>query len=134
MDQANAPLDAAQAADAAFARAKEKPFPTSEVFTAPELRWAVIGCGVIANQMAESLALAGRTIHGVANRTRAKAEAFAERYGIERVYDSCEELYRDPEVDAIYITTPHNTHIHYLRDALAAGKHVLCEKIGRAHV
>ena len=128
MDQANAPLDAAQAADAAFARAKEKPFPTSEVFTAPELRWAVIGCGVIANQMAESLALAGRTIHGVANRTRAKAEAFAERYGIERVYDSCEELYRDPEVDAIYITTPHNTHIHYLRDALAAGKHVLCEK------
>ena len=128
MAEAHAPLDAAQAADAAFARAKEKPFPTAEVFTAPELKWAVIGCGVIANQMAESLALAGRTIHGVANRTRAKAEAFAERYGVERVYDSCEELYQDPEVDAIYITTPHNTHIHYLRDALAAGKHVLCEK------
>ena len=34
----------------------------------------------------------------------------------------------DPEVDIIYISTPHNTHIKYLRQALAAGKHVLCEK------
>lgn len=124
---ATAPLDAAQAAAAAYAAAKDRPFP-DDVFRAPQLSWAVIGCGVIANQMAESLALAGRRIHGVANRTHEKAVAFAERHGVVRVYDTVEDLYADPEIDAVYITTPHNTHIRYLRGALAAGKHVLCEK------
>ena len=123
----NAPIDAAAAAAAAFEAIEDQPFP-DDVFTAPELRWAVIGCGVIANQMAQSLALAGRTLAGVANRTREKAVAFAEKYHVARVYDSFEELYADPAIDAIYITTPHNTHINYLRAALAAGKHVLCEK------
>lgn len=126
-DSKQAPLDAAAAAKAAFAAVEGKAFP-SDIFTAPELRWAVIGCGVIANQMAQSLALAGRKLSGVANRTHAKAVAFAERYGVEKVYDSVEELYADPDIDAIYVTTPHNTHITYLRAALAAGKHVLCEK------
>lgn len=123
----HAPLDAAAAAEAAFARAQSQPFP-DDVFTAPELNWAVIGCGVIANQMAESLALAGRRLAGVANRTASKAHAFAERHGVPRAYETVEELYADPDIDAVYITTPHNTHITYLRDALAAGKHVLCEK------
>ncbi len=120
-------LDAAAAADAAFSAVAGEEFP-SDLFSAPELRWAVIGCGVIANQMAQSLALAGRSLVGVANRTVSKAEAFAERYGVAKVYATAEELYADPEVDAVYITTPHNTHIAYLRGALAAGKHVLCEK------
>ena len=62
------------------------------------------------------------------NRTQAKAEAFATRYGVERVYGSLEELCADDGVDAVYVTTPHNTHIRYLRAVLAAGKHVLCEK------
>ena len=125
--QAAAPLDAAQAAKAAFAAVADQPFP-DDIFTAPELRWAVIGCGVIANQMAQSMELAGRKLAGVANRTVAKAQAFAERYGVEKVYASVEDLYADPSIDAVYITTPHNTHINYLRGALAAGKHVLCEK------
>lgn len=126
-DVKNAPLDAAAAASAAFSAVEGQPFP-DDIFTAPHLRWAVVGCGVIANQMATSLALAGRHLHGVANRTREKAVAFAEKYGVERVYDTVEELYADPEVDAVYITTPHNTHIRYLRGALSACKHVLCEK------
>ena len=121
------PRDAAVAAREAFAAVEGKHFP-SDVFTAPQLRWAVIGCGVIANQMAESLALAGRGLVGVANRTRPKAEAFAERWGVPKVYDTVEDLYADADVDAVYVTTPHNTHIHYLRGALGAGKHVLCEK------
>ena len=78
--------------------------------------------------MAESLALAGRRLSGVANRTHEKAVAFAERHGVAKVYDTVEDLYADPEIDAVYVTTPHNTHIRYLRAALAAGKHVLCEK------
>lgn len=78
--------------------------------------------------MARSLELAGRRLSGVCNRTHDKAVAFARRYDVERVYGSPDELYADPSIDAIYITTPHNTHIHYLVPALTAGKHVLCEK------
>ena len=56
-----------------------------------------------------------------------KAVAFAEKYGIEKVYNSIDELFEDENVDIIYISTPHNTHISYLRKALKAKKHVLCE-------
>ena len=98
------------------------------LFTAPQLRWGVIGCGVIANQMAEALAAEGRHIDGVANRTHEKAVAFANKHGVARVYDTIDDLIATPDIDVLYLTTPHNTHITYLRKALAAGKHVLCEK------
>lgn len=98
------------------------------LFTAPQLRWGVIGCGVIANQMAEALAVEGRHIDGVANRTYEKAVAFADKHGVAWVYDTIDELIAAPDIDVLYLTTPHNTHITYLRKALAAGKHVLCEK------
>ena len=127
MSAPTGPRDAAVAAAEAFAAVAGKPFP-ADFFEAPQLRWAVIGCGVIARQMAQSLALAGRALVAVQNRTRAKAEAFAQEFGVAHVFDTPEELYASPEVDVIYITTPHNTHITYLRGALAAGKHVLCEK------
>ena len=52
----------------------------------------------------------------------------AEKYGIDKVYDQIDDVFSDDEVDIIYISTPHNTHISYLRKALSAGKHVLCEK------
>ncbi len=93
-----------------------------------ELNWAVIGCGVIANEMANALASEGRKLYGIANRTLSKAEAFAEKYGVKKVYKSFEELYQDPEVDIVYITTPHNTHYKFIKQALSAGKHVLAEK------
>ncbi|MDJ1121739.1 Gfo/Idh/MocA family oxidoreductase [Olsenella sp. YH-ols2217] len=93
-----------------------------------DFRWGVLGCGVIANEMAQALQADGRHLAGVANRTLPKAEAFAERYGVETVYPSFEAMISDPAIDAVYITTPHNTHINYLRQALAAKKHVLCEK------
>ena len=98
------------------------------LFTAPQLRWGVIGCGVIANQIAEALAAEGRHIDGVANRTHEKAVAFADKHGVARVYDTIDDLIAAPDIDVLYLTTPHNTHITYLRKALAAGKHVLCEK------
>ena len=52
---------------------------------------------------------------------------FAEKYGIEKVYDNIDQVFEDENVDIIYISTPHNTHIEFLRKALKAGKHVLCE-------
>ena len=92
------------------------------------LRWAVLGTGVIANEMAQALHSMGRTLDAVGNRTHEKAEAFAEKYGIPKVYGDYHEMFSDPEIDAVYITTPHNTHIAFLEEALSHGKHVLCEK------
>lgn len=93
-----------------------------------ELNWATLGCGVIANELAAALAKQNRRLYSVANRTHDKAVAFAEKYNIDKVYDSIDEVFTDPDVDIIYISTPHNTHISYLRQALTNGKHVLCEK------
>ena len=93
-----------------------------------EIKWAVLGTGVIANEMAAALAKAGRNIYAVGNRTHSKAVAFAEKYGIEKVYDDFEEMFTDPDVDVIYITTPHNTHLPFMEKALRGGKHVLAEK------
>lgn len=92
------------------------------------LNWATLGCGVIANELATALARQNRHLYSVANRTHEKAVAFAEKYQISKVYDRLEDVFTDPDVDIIYISTPHNTHIQYLRQALANGKHVLCEK------
>lgn len=93
-----------------------------------EYRWATLGCGVIANQLAQAFASKGRKLYSVANRTYEKGIAFAEKYGIEKVYKNIDDIFDDENVDIIYISTPHNTHIEYLRKALRAGKHVLCEK------
>lgn len=92
------------------------------------LNWAVLGTGVIANQMAQALQKMGKNLYSVANRTHSKALSFAEKYGVEKVYDSIDEVFTDENVDIIYITTPHNTHIQYIRKALENKKHVFCEK------
>lgn len=57
-----------------------------------------------------------------------KSSSICGKYQISKVYDRLEDVFTDPDVDIIYISTPHNTHIQYLRQALANGKHVLCEK------
>jgi len=90
--------------------------------------WVTLGCGVIANQLAQALIKDGRNLYGVANRTYANAAAFAEKYGIAKVYETIPDIYTDDDVDIIYISTPHNTHIEYIKEALKHGKHVLCEK------
>lgn len=90
--------------------------------------WATLGCGVIANELAQAMEKQGRKLYSVANRTYEKAVEFAGKYGIDKVYREIDEVFCDEAVDIIYISTPHNTHIAYLRKALAAKKHVLCEK------
>ena len=92
------------------------------------LNWAVLGTGVIANEMAQALKAMGKTLYAVGNRTHEKAVTFAEKYQVAKVYDDFHEMFTDPDVDVIYITTPHNTHIGFVREALKNKKHVLCEK------
>ena len=96
--------------------------------TKKELKWAVLGTGVIANQMAQALQSMGRTLYGVGNRTYEKAVAFGEKYQVEKVFDTYDDAINDPEVDVIYITTPHNTHYPLMKKALEQGKHLFVEK------
>lgn len=93
-----------------------------------ESKWAVLGTGVIANEMAVALKKNGKNIYAVGNRTHEKAVAFADKYGIGKVYDDYNDMFSDSEVDVIYITTPHNTHIEFMKKAIANGKHILVEK------
>ena len=90
--------------------------------------WAVLGTGVIANQMAAALEKMGRRLYAVGNRTHDKAVAFAEKYGVEKVYDTIDDMFLDEAVDIIYITTPHNTHYEFMKKALEHGKHIFVEK------
>lgn len=80
-----------------------------------EIHWAVLGTGVIANEMASALQKNGKRLYAVGNRTYEKAVAFAKKYGVEKVYNDYNEMFTDPEVDVIYITTPHNTHINFMK-------------------
>ncbi len=92
------------------------------------LNWAVLGVGVIANEMAQALRKMGKTLYSVGNRTHEKAVAFAEKYGVQKVYDKIDDMFHDDNVDIIYITSPHNTHFNFMRQALNNGKNIFVEK------
>lgn len=93
-----------------------------------KFNWAILGCGSIANDFAKAMNKMGGKVYSVANRTYAKAVDFAQKYGVEKVYENIGEIFSDKKVDIVYIATPHNKHIEYILKALENGKHVLCEK------
>src|SRR5690625_801543 len=67
-------------------------------------------------------------VSAVAARDAGRARSFAAKHGIGRIHDGYDALIADPDVDAVYIPLPNNLHGRWTRAALAAGKHVLCEK------
>lgn len=89
----------------------------------------IIGCGGIAKKMAATLGKMKEVQrYAVASRNREKAQAFANEWGFEKAYGSYEELANDPQVDLIYIATPHAIHYDNARMCIEKGKPVLCEK------
>ena len=91
--------------------------------------WGIIGTGTISNLFAEGLDyLQDAIIQAVGSRNQESADTFARKWGASQAYDSYADLYADPQVEIVYIGTPHNVHFENVRDALNAGKHVLCEK------
>ena len=92
------------------------------------LNWAVLGVGVIANEMAQALQKMGRNLYSVGNRTHEKAVAFAEKYNVGKVYEKIDDIFQDENVDIVYITSPHNTHFNFMRQALENGKNIFVEK------
>lgn len=91
--------------------------------------WGILGTGNVANSMAQALSQTpDAQIVAVASRQRETADRFGDRWRISRRYASCERLADDPEVDVIYVATPHSQHHANVLACLDAGKHVLCEK------
>lgn len=95
------------------------------------MKWGIIGLGKIANKAAETFSFLrqeGETLTAVASRDIDKAKEFGERFGVEKCYGSYSEIYKDEEIDALYIATPNNLHYSEIKEALDNGKNVLCEK------
>lgn len=91
-------------------------------------QWGIIGLGNIAHEFAEHFDQETSELAAVASRTIDKAEAFAQRYHIPKAYGSYQEMLNDQEIDIIYIAVPNRQHSQHIMEALAANKHVLCEK------
>ncbi len=92
-------------------------------------RWGIISTGRIANDFAQGVAaLPDATVWAIGSRTQQAAEEFGDRHGAERRYASYEALAADPDLDAIYVATPHPFHAPNCILCLEAGKAVLCEK------
>ena len=94
-----------------------------------KIRWGILSTGWIAHKFAAALRVSDRCeISAVGSRKMDNARKFAAEFKIPHAYGSYEELVSDPEVDVIYVATPHNLHLHDTLLALDHGKHVLCEK------
>lgn len=93
------------------------------------IRWGILSTGTIAKNFAETAARMGDvTIAAVSSRSLEKANAFADAYGIPTRHASAEALARDPNVDIVYVATPHSCHYEDMKLLIAHGKHILCEK------
>jgi len=92
------------------------------------LRWGILATGGIATSFASDLRTAGLELVAVGSRSQASADAFAAKFDIPRAHASYEALVTDPDVDIIYVSTPHPMHHAGAKLALENGKHVLVEK------
>ncbi|MEU7475359.1 Gfo/Idh/MocA family oxidoreductase [Lentzea sp. NPDC042327] len=92
------------------------------------MTWGVIATGGIAHAVTADMLKAGVQVGAVSSRDVAKAEQFAEKFGIPRAYGDYHELLADPDVTVVYVATPHGQHHEVVLAALDAGKNVLCEK------
>jgi predicted dehydrogenase len=93
------------------------------------VRWGLIGPGRIAHTFARDTALtANAELVAVAARDGDRAREFAATYGAKHAHEGYQALYENPEVDAVYVATPHSFHLQNCSDAMRQGKAVLCEK------
>lgn len=93
------------------------------------MKIAILGAGSIARSMAATInQIDEATNYAVASRDYKKSEAFAKEFGFAKAYGSYEEMLSDPEVELVYVATPHSHHYEHVKMCLNHGKHVLCEK------
>lgn len=102
---------------------------TPDPMRAEALRWGIVGPGWIAERFAQALKSGTRqALVAVASRSRERARSFADRWDIPKTYSDLDDLVADPEVDVVYVATPHNHHLPVALAAIEGGKHVLVEK------
>jgi predicted dehydrogenase len=94
-----------------------------------KVRWGIVSTGRITHQFVRDFEyVENGDVLAVASRRQESADAFAQQYGIARAYSSYGQMLRDPDIDAVYIATPHTLHFQNAVDAIGARKHILCEK------
>ncbi len=91
--------------------------------------WGIIGPGRIAHKFAQAInVIDNAALYAVASTSEERGKIFGGQYNVKKIYITYEDLVNDPEVDAVYISTPHRYHFEQTLLALKAGKPVLCEK------
>lgn len=96
-----------------------------------QIRWGIMGTGWIAERFCTALSAIGAqgaVIYAIGSRRQDTADAFAAHYGAAKAYNSYEKLVADPDVDVIYIATPHRFHHENALLCIEHGKPILCEK------
>lgn len=93
------------------------------------MKLAILGAGNIARKMAATVnEMEHVEAYAVASRDLQKAQEFAQKWNIRKAYGSYEQMLNDPEIDLVYVCTPHSFHYEHMMVCLEHGKHVLCEK------
>lgn len=93
------------------------------------IRYGILSTATIIPRFVKGIRESGKgEVTAVASRNYEKARKKADELGIEKAYGSYDELYNDPDIDAVYIATINSAHYQNTKDALNAGKHVICEK------
>jgi len=94
-----------------------------------KVKFGLLACGNIANKMARAVTGTDNVeLYACGARSIDRAREFAARYNIPKAYGSYEELLSDPELELVYVSTPHSHHYEYVKMSLEHGKHVICEK------
>lgn len=93
-------------------------------------RWGIMGAAGIARKMflPAVATIDNASVVAIASRSSEKAQALADQFHVQTIYDSYDKLLAAPDIDAIYVPLPNDQHVRATIDALRAGKHVLCEK------
>ncbi|AGK98987.1 Gfo/Idh/MocA family protein [Clostridium pasteurianum] len=90
--------------------------------------WAILGTGNIGGEMATALNEVNGEIYAVCDINLEKAQDFANKFHVSNVYNDADKMIANPEIDIVYISTPHNLHYEFLLKSVKNGKHVFCEK------
>lgn len=94
-----------------------------------KLNWAIVGSGNIANDFAQQFDSTAANLVSVVSRSPEKSQQFAASHNIPMSHADFDALIDDPQIDVIYIATPHNSHYPFIYQALSKHKHVVCEKV-----
>ncbi len=93
-----------------------------------KVNWAILGPGTIAADFAKAINEVNGRIYAVGARSIEKAKDFADKYDVEKIYGSYDEMLKDDKINVVYISTPHCNHYEYIMKSLHNNKNVLCEK------